>query len=472
MDRTPVGDVVVLLPGITGSVLAKDGKDVWALSGGAILRGLRTIGRSLRDVQLHGDDPAVDDLGDGITAPRVMPDTHLVPGLWKIDGYGRLAATIVERLDVTRGVNFFEFPYDWRRDNRVAARLLARRSHDWLAAWRDRSGNADAKLILLGHSMGGLVARHFLELLDGWRDTRLLLTFGTPYRGSLNALDFIANGMTKTLGPLTLMDLTSLLRSFTSIYQLLPTYPCVEREDGSLGRVTEVAGVPALDAARAAAALAFHQEIREAVHDHRQEARYVEHGYKIKPLAGIFQPTAQSARTTAGRLEVLRTYKGKDEGGDGTVPSVSATPLELSNMDLEVYVRERHASLQNADFSLDQVLGVIGRQSIDQSQVFAPGTGISLDIKDAYLTGEQVTVRALPEREHAVLTAELHDVDTGRRIVAAALRPGPDGWHHVDLDALAEGTYRLRVRGDGDYDEISPVTDVFGVFDEGIDIGG
>jgi pimeloyl-ACP methyl ester carboxylesterase len=39
------------------------------------------------------------------------------------------------------------------------------------------------KLILVGHSMGGLVARYFLECLEGWRDTRRLVTFGTPYRG-------------------------------------------------------------------------------------------------------------------------------------------------------------------------------------------------------------------------------------------------------------------------------------------------
>jgi hypothetical protein len=33
--------------------------------------------------------------------------------------------------------------------------------------------------------MGGLVARHYLEVFDGWRDTRMLVTFGTPYRGSV-----------------------------------------------------------------------------------------------------------------------------------------------------------------------------------------------------------------------------------------------------------------------------------------------
>ncbi|MGZ3386281.1 MAG: lipase/acyltransferase domain-containing protein, partial [Isosphaeraceae bacterium] len=380
MSRTPVTDVIVLLPGITGSVLQKDGKDVWALSGGAAVRGLLSLGRSVRDLELHGDDPDADDLGDGITAPRVMPDTHLIPSLWKIDGYGKVATAIRQEFDVTPGINFFEFPYDWRRDNRVSARRLARQSRDWLKAWRERSGNADAKLILLGHSMGGLVARYFLELLDGWKDTRLLITFGTPYRGSLNALDFIANGMTKGLGPVTLMDLTSLLRSFTSVYQLLPIYPCVDPGDGTLGRVTEVADIPGLDSDRAVQALDFHRAIREAVEQHRRDTDYRERGYKIKPLAGIFQPTFQSAQVGHGGLEMLRSYRGEDQGGDGTVPSVSATPIELSNQDLEVYVRERHASLQNADFSLDQVMGVIQRQRVDQSRAFAPGTGISLDL--------------------------------------------------------------------------------------------
>jgi Lecithin:cholesterol acyltransferase len=467
MARSTVGDVLVLLPGITGSVLQKDGQDVWALSGGAATNALLSLGRSVKDLRLNGDDPGADDLGDGITAPRVMPDTHLVPGLWKIDGYGKVAAAVKEQLDVIPGRNFFEFPYDWRRDNRASARQLARKSHDWLRSWREWSGNAEAKLVLLGHSMGGLVSRYFLEVLDGWKDTRLLITFGTPYRGSLNALDFIANGMKKKLGPITLIDLTELLRSFTSIYQLLPIYQCVDNGDGSLHRVTEVTGIPGLEADRAADALAFHRSIREAVEAHQQDADYREHGYKVRPLAGIFQPTSQSARLGDKRLELLRSYRGEDQGGDGTVPAVSATPIELSNQDTEVYVRERHASLQNADFSLDQVTGIIRRQRIDQSRVFAPGTGISLDVEDAYLTGEPVAVRAQPEAEWATLTAAVMDVGTGQEVAVTALRPGSEGWHEAELGPFAEGTYRLTVRGGGD---ISSVTDVFAVFGEGADL--
>ena len=135
------------------------------------------------------------------------------------------------------GETYIEFPYDWRRDNRVAARQLQRVVDEKLHAQRQR--NPDAKLILIGHSMGGLVARCYLECLDGWQDTRALITFGTPHRGSLNAADFLVNGFVKKLGPLKVADLSRLLRSLTSVYQLLPIYPCVDVGAGNQ-RVAEV----------------------------------------------------------------------------------------------------------------------------------------------------------------------------------------------------------------------------------------
>ena len=199
MPRKAMRDVIVLLPGITGSVLQKNGRDVWAVSGSSALNALLTLGDSIRELALDEDPPDVDDLGDGVTATRVIHDIHLIPGLWKIDGYTKVVERVQATFDVTPGANFFEFAYDWRRDNRVAARKLAREGRAWLAAWRQRSGNDEAQLILVGHSMGGIVSRYFLECLDGWRDTRLLVTFGTPYRGSLNALGFLANGFEKKL---------------------------------------------------------------------------------------------------------------------------------------------------------------------------------------------------------------------------------------------------------------------------------
>ena len=59
---------------------------------------------------------------------------------------------------MVEGQNWFDFPYDWRRDNRVAARHLGERAPGWLQAWRKQSGNNDAKLILVAHSIAAGVA--------------------------------------------------------------------------------------------------------------------------------------------------------------------------------------------------------------------------------------------------------------------------------------------------------------------------
>ncbi|HNP71082.1 MAG TPA: hypothetical protein PKK15_08240, partial [Kouleothrix sp.] len=56
--------------------------------------------------------------------PALIEDLHAIPGFWKIDGYTRCRARILERFEATPGDNFFEFPYDWRRDNRHHARRL------------------------------------------------------------------------------------------------------------------------------------------------------------------------------------------------------------------------------------------------------------------------------------------------------------------------------------------------------------
>ena len=464
MPGKPMRDVIVLLPGITGSVLEKDGREVWAISAGAAMRALLSLGRSVKQLALTEDPPDVDDLGDGVTAPRIMPDTHLIPGLWKIDGYSKIAARIKAEFDVTPGDNFFEFPYDWRRDNRVAARKLARQSHDWLRAWRERSGNDDAKLILVGHSMGGLVSRYFIECLDGWKDTRMLITFGAPYRGSLNALSFLANGLTKKLGPITLVDLSALLRSMTSVYQLLPIYPCYEAGGGGLARVAEADGVPNVDRDRAGAALAFHREIESAVDQHLEDEAYMKDRHAIHPMVGTFQPTLQSARLSEGRVEMLRTYQGEDQDGDGTVPRVSATPIELSGEAREVFVSERHGSLQNADPVLVQVAGVLSGMGLDLSVFRDLVMRISLDLEDAYLPDEPVAVQALSEDEAATLTAVAVEVDSGAEVSRGTLPPGGDPWRRLELPPLPPGTYRLTVTADG---PVEPVTDVFAVISPG-----
>jgi hypothetical protein len=465
MPRKQMGDVIVMLPGITGSVLQKDGKDVWAPTAGAVIHALLSLGKNVKSLALKDDPPDVDDLGDGVVATRVMPDIHLIPGLWKIDGYSKLKSYIMKTFDVKLGENLLEFAYDWRRDNRVSARKLQHSANSWLKAWRESSGNKDAKLILVGHSMGGVISRYYLECLEGWRDTRTLVTFGTPYRGSLKAIGTLANGMEKKIGPLSL-DLTAMARSFTAIYQLLPVYPCVET-DGGLVRVAET-DIPNIDRDRAESARAFHEEIRLAVEQHEQDEEYLRERYSIRPVIGTFQPTAQSAKTHGDGVQLIHSYDGEDIGGDGTVPRVSATPIEVEHEENAMFAAQRHASLQNDDPVLAQLAGILSGLHLDLAAFRAPATvGLSLDVDDVYEAGEPVTVKARPERESTnALLAVVEDASQPPdsqhpvELARAPLRPSGDGWHSVELPPLPEGAYRVTVLGSG---MVEPVADVFAV---------
>lgn len=130
---------------ILGSVLEKDGKEVWNLSPGAMLRAILGLGGSVQRLTMNGDDPEQYDLGDGVTAKGLFQSLHLIPGLWKIDGIR--GSEPPSRTDATPGQNPLEFAYDWRRDNRVSARKLARSTDTWLHEWRAHSGNSEEKLI-------------------------------------------------------------------------------------------------------------------------------------------------------------------------------------------------------------------------------------------------------------------------------------------------------------------------------------
>ena len=451
-SKLPMGDVVVLVPGILGSVLERDGRDVWAMSPGAALRALISLGRSVNDLELHGDDPSVDDLGDGVTATRLQPDLHLVPGFWSIDGYSHIRSSIFATFDVVDGQNWFDFPYDWRRDNRVAARHLAERAPAWLHAWRKQSGNKDAKLVLVGHSMGGLVARHYLEVLGGWRDARALVTFGTPYRGSLNALDFLCNGFKKGIGPLGL-DLTRLLRSLTSVYQLLPRYPVVDTGSGTLARVAETSGLPGVDPVRAAAALSFHHDIDAAIENRPPSS------YAIHPIVGIMQPTSQSARFHGGSVKMLPLYDGLDSGGDGTVPRVSATPIELADQGREIYAPDQHGSLQNAAGPLTQLIGVLSARPTANLRGGISGFGLQID--EIFDVDEPIMATVTSDDPSPTVDAAIVDVATGRPVLESPIEVDGDGAYRAVWPPLPSGDYRLTVSPpDSDRDRL-PVHSLF-----------
>jgi pimeloyl-ACP methyl ester carboxylesterase len=457
MPKHVMPDVVVLLPGILGTALRKDGNDLWALSARAGLR--LALGRATLDtLTVVDDDPTVDDLGDGVIADRLLDDIHLVPGLWKIDGYSGIRDWLMRTFELESGANYFEFAYDWRRDNRVAARRLARSTHNWLVRWRKTSGNDNAKLVLVAHSMGGLVSRYFLEVLDGWRDTRSLVTFGTPYRGSLKALNFIANGFRKSFGPFTI-DLSTLLRSLPSVYQLLPTYACCDAGAG-LKRLGDIPKLPNIDASKLKVATTFHDEIREAVDHHlKDDAAYVENRYGIFPIVGTHQHTLQSASLAAGSLNVSNTFPGQDVDGDGTVPRPSATPLEIQRDRRETFVATPHAALQNSDALRVQLEGILtgNELNMDVFRGFRPKYPVTLTVDDAFSTAEPIA--ASIATNPSVNSVRVHVVRSDSAEILTLNVTGGEGVFTAAGAPLREGNYRIDVLGAN----IQPTKDVFAV---------
>lgn len=447
-------DLVILLPGITGSVLANsEGKEVWSPSPGAIWRAITSFGGSIKELEIDGD------ADKGVTAPRLVPDATLIPGLVKIDGYTRICNYLVEQLGLVEGKNFRPFPYDWRLDNRVVARRLQSQAMTWLSEWRVTSGNADAKLVLIGHSMGGLIARYFVECLDGWRVTRRILTLGTPHRGSLNAVGFLENGMKKGIGPLGL-NLAPLLRSMTSVYQLLPIYPCVAARSTSLLRITDAAAAGLLahiDVKRAEDAYAFHKEIHDAQASNARSELYATNGPTVIPVVGIGQPTAQSARIDAGKLTLINYHEGKDDGGDGTVPRASSTPLELGDASREVYAAETHGCLQNADGTLTNLKGILTRDKIDfrKFQLAEDAALLTLDVDDVVMPGEALRVRARSSEGSPRMRVQLTPLAGGASLNELLSRDSEQRWMIGEFK-LMPGLWRVTVRADG----TTPVSDL------------
>lgn len=479
MHKARLRDLVIVLPGITGSILAKDGKPIWAPSWTILSRTLLTSGRALDSLMLTDDDPQADDLGDGVQVAGLVETAHLVPGLVKIDGYTDLCRMVTDTFEVVRGditsagpANFVPFPYDWRRDLRASARRLGRFVERALPTWREYSGAQDAKVVILAHSMGGLIARYWIEVLGGVRDCRALITMGTPHRGSIQTLDFLVNGYRKLV-----VDLTDVMRSCTSVHQLLPIYPCVSG-GGAWRRATELTGLPGLDQERAVAGLAFHREIENAVSarlggtggGQTDGGQTDGESYALVPIVGTTQPTTQSAKVTDTGLFFDRTPPTDLDmdlaDGDGTVPRVSAIPIELSSSVRETLVPERHSSLHNSRYVLTELRGKLlhlqarglsairgprGPQEPQGSRNAPPPQppGIELDLPDATPVGEPLPVRARPvgAADAGALTATVQPVHGPGDPVRVVLTN--DGWSWTSsLDGLTPGVHRLTVTAD------------------------
>ena len=442
-------DLIVVLPGILGSTLAKDGKLVWSPSAGSVVRAVRTLAHSVKDLKLPGELGDADPC-DGVMPVDLMPDLHVLPGIWTAHlGYSALVDWLERRFELVRESpgapdripNLLPVAYDWRLSNRLNAKRVRDVVEPALDRWRSQRGEcADAKLVFVCHSMGGLVARWYIEMLGGAEMTRKLITLGTPYRGALKALDQLVNGVRKGIGPIGL-NLTALCRSMPSSYQLLPEYACVETPDG-LAKTTK-ATLPTLEGLSAtmiADGMRFHDDLDAAAASGRSSA------VALHPLVGFRQPTATTARIAGDALEVIETIENTDEGGDATVPRLSAAPKSLRPDSPQLHpVPEHHGALQSNGAVLDWLEGVLSATPVIHKA--AAPVSLSVRADQLVVAGEEVTVVARAEGQRLALEAAV--CDEGRRRVATARLTGSSEGYRARLGPLPPGLYTISVSGVG-----------------------
>jgi len=345
-DLRGPAEAVVLLPGIMGSLLSS-------------IRGVTTLLWINPALFLNGQLNYLELDADGVNDRS--PQIECTPtGIEKLF-YLRIS------LVLRRQAELYEFPYDWRRPIEDNAMVLAR----CLERWAD--GDASKRFTLVGHSMGGLVARAYLAGFGQQAEARIarVITLGAPYFGA-------ADGVKTLLLGNSLMGLAeainganaprSLLLNMPSVYELLPAPP----ELFPQGRDYPI-NWDLYDATAWPADDIRPDYLRRGCEFHRSLARADPQVETIQ-IAGCHVDTPVAVRRIPGQnsseIEIIRRGRGP-ESGDGTVPLWSAVHPGIKTC----YIQQRHRNLPADGDVIAAVVELIHGGQPDLSFELPPAKG-------------------------------------------------------------------------------------------------
>lgn len=447
-------DAVMVVPGIMGSELidAETGKQLWGLRSAEWYIHAWTTGRSLDTLAVTPDER--EGKYGRIRPGRLLSFPAFAPILRGFEPYTRLVGAL--RRHSRQPDSVAAFAYDWRLPVAHNASLLADAAHQHLLAWRrlwagDRAaarGDEELpRLIIVAHSMGGLLARHLSSLpgCDEW--LRRVVTLGTPFHGSPKAA-LVLSGATGAPLPLPAERLSSVARTMPGMHDLLPTYRCVD--EGTHARALTPADVAALggdpDLARRSAQ--WHASLTGVI-----PAGHV-------GVAGTAQPTVQALSISGGEVTGQfytcqpapsggsTAIARADLSGDGTVPRVSAqlpdqqfTPLSQTHGALG---RCHEAVIIATDAWTDHRTG--------------PWQGtqeVGIDLPDIVPAGHELAVGITGLEHPNDGGCTVTDVSSGQIVVVAALA-FEDGAVTTRITLPGPGMYRVSVSAGGR----APVTEV------------
>lgn len=206
--------VVIFIPGWKGTELldSETGNRVWVSAAEAV-RNRSTLTLNNPDAGFYNKQTLIPN--------GILKGVSVIPDYLEVDAYGATIKALESACGASCKVK--PLPYDWRLDLIEPIRLLDKAVNAEISA-----GN---EVILVAHSMGGLIAAYYLrygavDLLDAsenWSGAKLVkgvVFAGVPFRGALTIFNDMQNGIRTGLNR-SLLSIEA-VSSFPSSYYLLP----------------------------------------------------------------------------------------------------------------------------------------------------------------------------------------------------------------------------------------------------------
>ena len=436
--------LVVVIPGIGGSKLADaSGTIVYRDGLGPLLSVVR--------------DPSVLDPNNELRPVGLIGHCSVI--CWQLmTGYDGLLNGITKGLGlssgrvVTAGAELVDpdatvvaFPYDFRRSVEHIANDLDR-------VVRERAQGR--RVVLVAHSMGGLVAAWWWAFLSEGIDVAEIITLGTPYRGAAKALNVLVNGM--RIGPYVPQAVTDTVRTWDSVFDLLPHYQVVDGNTRCQYPYELPSGITSAITGFSGKARAAYEKNR-CLHDallnrvvesgHNPFTVYYSQGHATLGHASIDAHSNQLVVAKGNPRAIPASW----DSGDGTVPMFSTIP-DIVERDVS---RWRRLAGKHQDLVEEKsVFEHLSEYSRTRLPAAARGGGyevsayLQLDLDDVVLAGTEADVRLrVVDKAGSVLdVGNVGGNVGGKRFRAERC---DDGWWSAQLPALEEGVHSLMLSATG-----------------------
>ncbi|MFJ6049888.1 hypothetical protein [Streptomyces sp. NPDC092307] len=465
MGRLPIPerllhDAVIIVPGIMGSSLkdVETDKQLWGI-GRLFTYTARTYTGRLRSLGLTPQERAGDT--GRVEATGLLNVADSMPGLGQAQPYNELLSEL-QKAAVHRSA-VIPFPYDWRLSVEHTGGLLASRARRHLEDWRQHRAHRDyldrhpeagpARLVLVAHSMGGLLVRELMLSSAIRSEIRAVMTVGTPFSGSVNAAVMLNSGEGAPL-PLPRTALQQAARTMPGVYDLLPSYRALDL--GVESRVPTAEDLVALGGRRDLVEASLRWRKR------RHDITLPDHSMVV----GFGKRTLQSYHMAGDAVVGMEAILERDPDdhrvlfhpdgrprrenrkGDGTVYQFAAHLPGARER--AVPVHQEHGALARSRTVIDLACGMLrGLRHPDELGAMLGDGTFDLDVPEWSKTGVPFTIEVSDWCGNADLSCSVKETSGLGEVLYPELKPvrGEEGKLVATCVATQPGLYEIEVIG-------------------------